>query len=94
MCVKSVICNFQVFLPTNILKRSAIADDRPLFATLHIEVFNIMICRLVWLRPDVVLFLGDWFLKYCEINFTLVLVVISMLGRSYDFFRLRFYKTV
>ena len=28
-------CNFQVFLPTNALKRSAVDDDRPLFATLY-----------------------------------------------------------
>ena len=27
-------CNFQVFLATDVLKRSAIADEHPLFATL------------------------------------------------------------
>ena len=36
------------FLPTNILKRSAIADDRPLFATLHIEVFTMMMLCYFW----------------------------------------------
>ena len=35
-CVKSghSFCNFQVFLPANAPKQSAIADDRLLFATL------------------------------------------------------------
>ena len=36
-------CNFQVSLPTNAPKPAAIADDRPLFATLIVQRAKVII---------------------------------------------------
>ena len=44
-CVWKVVghfCNFQVFLSTTVLKPSAIADDRPLFAMLEGDTFYVL----------------------------------------------------
>ena len=48
--VVSHFCNFQVFLPTNAPKRSAIANDRPLYATLRAQVVHPKHLQLVIYR--------------------------------------------